>query len=681
MVLFSLEGSRLVCRYEHEILWLEGWGKNSLRVRGTKQARMPAEDYALDQFPPSCPAAPELLPNGGARITNGNITATLDSYGRITYTNQTGRVLLKEYWRHRVDLPPDDHDDGHGGTTVVPGVGCALQVAGREYRPITLGGHQLTMRFESEPNEKIYGMGQYQQPYLNLKNTVLELAQRNSQASVPFALSSLGYGFLWNVPAVGQVEFCKNITVWKAECASKLDYWITAGDNPAEIVQTYASVCGTAPMMPEWAMGFWQSKLRYQTQEEVLEVAREYRKRGIPLSAIVIDFFHWPLQGEWKFDPTYWPDPDAMIAELKEMGIEPVVSVWPTVDYRSAHYKEMKAKGYLLRSDRGFPISMQFMGNTVHFDATNSGARQFVWGKIKQNYYDKGIHAFWLDEAEPEFSEYDFDLYRNHLGPHAETGNIYPLLYAKTFFNGMREAGQNNVLNLVRCAWAGSQRYGALVWSGDIYSTFESMRCQVAAGLNMGLAGIPWWTTDIGGFFGGSAEDPAFRELLVRWFQFGTFCPVMRLHGDRLPKQPQVGSTGGAACRSGAPNEVWSFGEEVCEICCKYLEIRERLKPYISRLMEEAHMVGSPVMRTLFYEFPEDDRAWLEEDTYLFGPDLLVAPVLESGAVTRRIYLPAGTGWRNVWTGEVLQGGQELVVDAPLEQIPIFVRDGADIPI
>lgn len=557
----------------------------------------------------------------------------------------------------------------------------SLNIDAREHRPIVGGDYEITARFESNPNEKIFGMGQYQQPYLDLKGSELELAHRNSQASVPFALSSLGYGFLWNNPAVGRVTFAKNMTTWYAVSSKKLDYWITAGDTPAEIEQAYANAVGKVPMMPEYAMGFWQCKLRYQTQEELLEVAREYKKRGLPISVIVIDYFHWPNQGDWRFDPVYWPDPDAMIRELKEMGIELMVSIWPTVDYRSENFKEMEEKGYLIRSERGVRVSMTYQGNTVHYDATNPGAREYVWEKAKKNYYDKGVRIFWLDEAEPEYTIYDFDNYRYYLGPNVQIGNLYPMMYAKTFFDGMKAEGQDNIINLLRCAWAGSQRYGALVWSGDIHSSFKSLRNQFAAGLNMAIAGIPWWTTDIGGFHGGDANDPEFRELLVRWFEYGAFCPVMRLHGDRVPKQPQLGTTGGCGCLSGAPNEVWSFGNDVYEICKKYLFLRERLKPYIAGLMQEASEIGTPVMRPLFYDFPQDDKAWEIEDQYLFGSDILVAPIMENGQRTRSIYLPKGADWIDGWSGTSYSGGSTIEIDAPLDQIPAFIRKGSNLPL
>jgi alpha-D-xyloside xylohydrolase len=390
----------------------------------------------------------------------------------------------------------------------------------------------------------------------------------------------------------------------------------------------------------------------------------------------VIDFFHWPKQGDWKFDPVYWPDPDAMVRELQEMGVELMVSIWPTVDRESENYAEMLEKGYLIRTERGVRTGLDFEGATIHYDATNPAAREFLWNVVKENYYKKGIRIFWLDEAEPEYTVYDFDNYRYYLGTDLEIGNLYPLEHARTFYEGMKREGQTNIVNLLRCAWAGSQKYGALVWSGDIASSFASMRNQLAAGLNMGLAGIPWWTTDIGGFHGGNPDDPDFRELFVRWFQWGTFCPVMRLHGDRAPKQPQVGTTGGAHCLSGAPNEIWSYGEEVYQICEKFVRIREKMRDVTRKLMEEAHEKGSPVMRTLFYEFPDDPRCWEVEDEYLFGSHTLVAPIMEAGVKEKKIYLPAGATWKEWESGTCYQGGQEICLPVRLDTIPVFLREG-----
>ncbi|KAH6843297.1 glycoside hydrolase family 31 protein [Chaetomium sp. MPI-CAGE-AT-0009] len=664
--MFSQDNNRLIYTYDSEKLWVEPWGPNALRIRATHQPTFPAEDWAL--LPAPTPTPPEITTSptagAGATLTHGAIRATVSSRGKLTLTHaRTGAPLLEEYTRTRVDVRDPK--------------ASALNVPAREFKPV-LGGNgaaHLTLRLESvDPNEKLFGMGQYQQPLFDLKGADLELAHRNSQASVPFLLSSLGYGMLWNNPGVGRAVLGKNVMSFEAYSTTVLDYWVVVGDTPREIIEGYAGVTGTVPMMPEYGLGFWQCKLRYQTQEELLGVAREYKRRGLPLDLIVIDYFHWPTQGTWRFDPTYWPDPDAMVKELEEMNVELMVSIWPTVDKRSENWEEMVERGLLIRTDRGMRIVMDFQGETVHFDATNPEARKYVWEKAKQNYYSKGIKVFWLDEAEPEYSAYDFDNYTYHRGSNLSIGNIYPLEYSRAFYEGLKSEGHEDIVNLVRCAWAGSQKYGALVWSGDIASSWSSFRNQLAAGLHMGIAGLPWWTTDIGGFHGGDPNDEAFRELFVRWFQWGAFCPVFRLHGDREPHQPQHGTTGGATCLSGAPNEVWSYGEKVYDICKVYMEIRERMRPYTRELMEEAHKKGTPVMRPLFYEFPDDPRCWETGEQYMFGPKFLCCPVMQAGLDKLKVYLPAGTKWTAVDGGEQLEGGQTVEVNCPIEYMPVFAR-------
>ena len=667
----SISGNRLVRQYDHETLWVEPWGPDSLRIRLTAKAQMPSEDWAL--LPPeAAPCAIHLGDHNDATVTCGNLTLWVDKNGGLTFSNAAGQRLFRERWRLRGGQQVDFYS--------------ALGQVGHELRPIPGGDYHLTWRLDAYEDERLYGMGQYQDGCLDLKGCMLELAQRNSQASVPFCLSSRGYGVLWNNPAVGRVTFGRNFTEWVAEDTEALDVWVTAGDTPAEILEAYTAATGRPPMMPEYAMGFWQCKLRYETQEQLLSVAREYHRRGLPLNIIVADFFHWTRQGEWKFDPKDWPDPEAMVAELKGMGVELMVSIWPTVDMRSENYAEMLEKGYLTRTDRGVRTHMLMCGNQVFIDPTNPEARDYVWNKAKQNYYEKGIRLFWLDEAEPEYNFYDYDNYRYALGPDLKVGNFYPVCYARTFYDGMAAEGQEHILNLVRCAWAGSQRYGALVWSGDVGTTFETLRIQLAAGLNMGLAGIPWWTTDIGGFSGGDIGSPSYRELLVRWFQFGCLCPAFRLHGDRLRPDKSIGleklsSLTSDTVASGGPNEVWSYGEEVYDILVSYMALRERLRPYIRSLMQAAHALGAPVIRPLFYDFPDDPAAWAIEDEYCFGPDLLVAPILYEGQRERAVYLPAGATWTDAWRGQTYEGGQTVTVPAPLAEIPLFLRDGASLPI
>ena len=656
-------GNKVYRRFDKELLCIQPWGKNSFRVQATQRHEFVEDEDISALLLPEEVSVKVYERGTDTVIENGKITCDITRTGKLRFLNQDGKLLLEEYERIR-GMEEEGRKEFNSALEIVP----------RTFEPRqSTDNYRLTVRFEPIEGEKLYGMGQYQQPYLDVKGCTLELAHRNSQASIPFVLSSNGYGFLWNNPAIGAVTFGKNVTQWTAQSTKQMDYWITAGDTPAEIEEAYADATGKVPMMPEYGMGFWQCKLRYMTQEEILEVAREYHRRKLPVDVIVVDFFHWPHEGDWKFDLDYWPDPEKMVRELKEMGMHLMVSIWPTVDGESENYQEMEELGYLTRSEQGKRLGQ--LGNAAIIDVTNPNGREYVWSKIKKNYYEKGIHIFWLDEAEPEFTGYEFSHYRYFRGADMEVGNIYPREYARMAYEGMEKEGQKNILNLLRCAWAGSQRYGTLVWSGDIDSSFRSLRNQLAAGLNMGISGIPWWTTDIGGFHGGNIYDPKFHELLVRWFEFGAFCPVMRLHGYREPFKAPLGTTGGGKHNSGAENEVWSYGEEVYKICEKYIHLRERMRPYVRQIMEEAHEKGTPAMRPLFYDFPEDKKAWDIEDEYMFGPDLLVAPVLYEEQRERTLYLPEGL-WRNINDGQEYEGGREITVSAPLDQLPVFAKAG-----
>jgi alpha-D-xyloside xylohydrolase len=679
------ENNRLVIADGKKQVWIEAWGDNSLRVRMTAVPEMDEHDWALtekvsnekpqigfvtvdatDPWYKGEEYAKYHMTCQNAYIINGKIKAEVSYEGWISFYNQKGELLTQEYWRNRNRI----------NRYCVP-----LRVDARELKPIAgTNDFELFARFEAFDDEKLFGMGQYQDKNLNKKGSYLELAHRNSQASVPFYVSSRGYGFLWNNPAIGTVAFAENKTEWYAKSTKKLDYFITAGDTPAEIEKQYSDATGRTPMMPEYGLGYWQCKLRYRNQQEILDVAREHKRRGLPMDAIVVDFFHWTMQGDFKFEKRDWPDPEAMVSELKSMGIETVVSVWPTIDERSENFGEMCDKGYLVDADRGSGLHMTWMGNTVFYDATNPGAQRFVWEKCRENYYKKGIRCFWLDEAEPEYGPYDFDNYRYYAGPALQCTNTYPVGYAKGFYDGLKNEGETDIMSLVRCAWAGSQKYAVLTWSGDVYSSFRSMREQLQAGLSMGMAGIPWWTSDIGGFLGGNIQDDDFRELLVRWFEWGAFCPVFRMHGERSPwyEREEEFIDGVRQLTSGQDNEVWSFGEENYEILKKYLFIRESLRPYIRECMKKASENGSPVMRPLFYDFPEDKNCWEIEDSYMFGPDLLVSPVMEAKAETRDIYLPEGSTWRDAYTGQTYDGGQKITVPAPIDIIPVMIKADKD---
>ncbi len=653
------EGNALCWAYDGETLKVEPWGENALRVRCTRHAGFTGNDWALTE--PHEQKGSIDIGEKYATIQNGKLTARIALSGKLTFFRGETK-LLEEYVRTRAYAVEYT---------------SALKLDGREFKGLPGGDFRLTVRFEPNHGEKLYGMGQYQQEIFDLKGATLELAHRNSQASVPFALSSLGYGFLWNNPAIGEASFATNMTTWKAQSTKEMDYWITAGDSPDEIVRQYAAVTGKPPMMPDFATGFWQCKLRYQTQEELLSVAREYHRRKLPLSVIVIDYYHWPHHGDWDFDPLYWPDPAAMAKELHDMGIKLMISIWPTVQPESVNFAEMKEKGLLIRAERGAQVAMLSRGDNLFFDATNPSSRKFIWETAKRNYYDKGADLFWLDEAEPEYTAYDYDNYRYHLGPNLQVGNVYPAMYSKAFYDGMKGEGVENPINLVRCAWVGSQKYGALVWSGDVDSSLRALREQVAAGLHMGIAGIPWWTTDIGGFQGDDSRTPEFAECLLRWFAFGVFCPVFRLHGFRRPYKKPLSSEGGGMCPSGSDNEIWSYGSDAEAIMTRFLWVREAIRPYVKELMGDAHETGRPAMRTLFYEFPGDRAAWDVVDEYMFGSELLVAPVMESGAISREVYLPAGETWVEAKSKKEYAGGQSVPCDAPLSDIPLFVRKRA----
>lgn len=639
-----------------ETLRIMAWGENSLRVISVPNGPLDMSCSALLTPEPSVSYI--MADEEKARITNGKISALIDTRGWnsaavVTFFNDRDEVLLKE--------------TGGGG---------ALNKKARLFTPHTGGDYRLKASFESNAKEKIYGMGQYQQDILDLKGCSLELAHRNSQASVPFYISSLGYGFFWHNPAIGNVFFGKNTTEWQADSTKKLDYWITAGDTPSQLEAQYSQATGKAPMMPEFGLGFWQCKLRYYNQEQVLAVAREYHRRRIPVDVFIIDYYHWPRCGDYRFDEHFFPDPDAMAEELHSYGMELMVSVWPQIDWRSENFQEMRQRGLLVQTDHGLNVQMSFHGNNVFYDATNPEAREYVWNKCKKNYTEHGINLFWLDEAEPEFTTYDYENYRYYAGSVLQQGNLYPREYARGFYEGQKQNGQEEVLNLVRCAWAGSQRYGALVWSGDIHSTYQDFRNQIVAGLQMGIAGIPWWTTDIGGFHGGNIQNPDFQELLVRWFQFGAFCPVMRLHGNRGPGQTLYKENGEETEGTGADNEIWSYGEENYLIMKKFIEIREMMRDYTRNLMAEAHEKGTPVMRAMFYEFPEDSTAWELDTQYMYGSDILAAPIVEQHALSRKVYLPEGCTWTYAATGRTYEGGQWAEAEAPLNTMPIFLRDG-----
>ena len=647
-----------------EILHVDAWGASGARVRSTLGASVTetpgsalGEDGATD--------AEVEISDDRARVRNGDLVVEV-------YDNHEDRF---------VPFPPLVRFLRADGTELfgesVPHFTSPPQ---RRYRPAAADLFGCEVTFDAHSAERFYGLGQHQHGLLDQKGAVIDLVQRNTEVSVPFAISSRGYGFLWNMPGVGRVELGSNRTKWAADAARQIDYWVTTGPAPADVVSSYARATGLPPMLPHWASGFWQSKLRYRDQDELLEVAQEYKRRGLPLSVIVCDYFHWTRQGEWRFDPAEWPDPQSMVDELRELGAELMVSVWPTVNPNSDNYAEMDRRGFLVRNTSGLPLHLAFWDKGTDgqafmrfYDPTNPDARRYLWQKIDDGYCRYGIRAFWLDACEPEILADNSESARYFMGRGSEVQGVYPREHARGFYDGLRESGVDDVLLLCRSAWAGSQRYGAAVWSGDIESTFEALAAQVPAGLNMGISGIPWWTTDIGGFRNGDPTTEYFRELVVRWFQFGAFCPLFRLHGVREPG-PLVGSG-----QTGAPNEVWSFGDEAYGLIREQLQLRERIRSYVMEQMAAASATGLPLMRALLLEFPGEAPAWEVSDQYMFGPDVLVAPVTEYGARERDVYLPEGASWVDAWTGEHVEKNGWVSAHAPLDHIPVYLREGGSL--
>lgn len=673
---FAEEDGALLCRFGGETLRLEPWGPDALRLRARPGLSV-AEPHVDALLPPtSSQARIEIAPDRAA-VTNGRLCAELrikERYGAdvkrevvIRYLRaDTGEELLAEARAHFA-----------GPKT-------------RNFKALASGSWRLEATFQAHEGEAFWGLGQPQHGRMDLKGVSTTLLQQNAHVAIPFVISSRGYGFLWNNPAAGRCEFACNITRWTAEATGGLDYWIVAGDTPREILRAYYRATGSSPDLPDWALGFWQCKLRYRTQAELLAVAREHLARGLPLSCIVIDFFHWTRQGEWKFHPEEWPDPAALVRELKAMGVEVMVSVWPTVSASSENYRRMMDEGLILTTERGVPVVIPFPdkdpfgpGFFTYYDAFNPAARDLHWDLIRRNYLAHGFSHFWLDACEPEMRPNHPENVRTALGNGAEMICAYPLLHEGRYREGLRSEGRDGVL-LCRSAWAGSQRHGVILWSGDVWSDWDWFRAQIPAGLHAGMSGMGWWTSDIGGFYDGHGGDPAFRELLVRWFEFGVFSPICRLHGFRVPEgvpPPEPGQPvnyGQETFRiftdTGGPNEVWSYGPEVEAILTKLLHLRERLRPYLAEAFAHYARSGDPVMAPLLLHFPSDPSLHDEGRAYMLGPDLLVAPVLAPGLRDMDVRLPMGEDWVHVWSGTRVAGGQVARVACPWGEPPVFVR-------
>ncbi|MGD0201732.1 MAG: TIM-barrel domain-containing protein, partial [Bryobacteraceae bacterium] len=498
----------------------------------------------------------------------------------------------------------------------------------------------------------------------NYHGESVDIVQDNTNISIPLLLSSNGYGLFWNNTSRSRFNnrFVHALYI-SSEVADVIDYYFLYGPELDRIIAGYRELTGAAPLFGRWAYGFWQCKNRYKTQQELLAVARKYRELHIPVDNIVQDWFWWTRKGEHVFNQNY-PDPKGMLDELHRNNFHLMISVWPFFERGSQVYDYMDKRGWFI--DRTKVAAFHPEGMAV-YDATNSEARAYYWQLMDKALFKIGVDAWWLDTTEPETEAREENIQLNHqlaIGSGNRYVNLYPLMTTRGVYEGQRAASdRKRVFILSRSVFAGNQRYSVAAWSGDVNSDFESLRRQIPAGLNFALSGLPYWTSDIGGFTSGDTADPAYRELFVRWFQFGAFCPIFRVHGTRTNDQ----------------NELWSYGPQARAILTSFDRLRYRLMPYIYSVAWMTTSESYTPMRPLVMDFRTDVRVQNIGDQFLFGPAILVSPVTEPGAKTRRLYLPK-TQWYDFWTGTLMYGGRAIDAPAPLERIPLYVRGGSIVP-
>ena len=479
---------------------------------------------------------------------------------------------------------------------------------------------------------------------------------------------------------------------WWSEMTKQMDWYFIAGDDMDEVISGYRTLTGKAPVMPKWAMGYWQSRERYKTSTEMIEALQGFRQRNIPIDNIVMDWSHWE-EDEWgshKFDPTRFPDPKAMVDSIHDLGGRIMISVWPKFYVETEHYKEFNDKGWMYNKANEDGVRDWIGQGYLYgfYDAYAPGARELFWQQMYEHYYPLGIDAWWMDASEPNIRDCtDMDYRKALCGPTAlgsstEFFNAYSIVNADAIYNGQRGVDPDKrVFLLTRSGFAGLQRYSTATWSGDIATRWEDMKAQISAGLNFAVSGIPYWTMDIGGFcvenryvagqnvwnYTGkeNADMKEWRELNTRWFQFGAFCPLFRAHGQYPFREPW---------------ELAPEGHPAYESIVYYTKLRYSLMPYIYSLAGKTYFDDYTIMRPLVMDFLGDKKVENIGDTYMFGPAFLVAPVYEYGARKRDVYFPESAGWYDFYSNEFYAAGVEKTVDAPYGRMPLYVRAGSIVP-
>jgi alpha-D-xyloside xylohydrolase len=568
-----------------------------------------------------------------------------------------------------------------------------VAMSGWEMAPHVVNGEKtfrVGASFSATSDEHFYGLGQNQEGILDHRGRTIDCrhyydAPHGEQVCVPFLVTNKGYGIVWDNPSATTVTpGLAGKTVWHSEVGERVSYFVIAGDSTDEIYAGYRLVSGPTPLPPKPAFGYMQSKARYETQQQVLDVAKGYRTRGYPLDVLIVDWFYWTRMGQLDINPVDFPDPAAMNRELHDEGIHSMISVWPRFEKESRNFNTLAAKGWLLADKEGKPVDGLAVRSDragALLDSTNPQAREWFWGQIRDNIAAKGFDWFWLDETEPDLVP---DGYFYSIGSGDRYHNLYPLVHTQGIAEGSRRdrPTKRNVI-LARAAYIGAQRNGALFWSSDIDPSWDALQRQIPTGLNVSASGITYWGNDIGGWqplpassnpahaplldgsdardvIGGYSDYP---ELITRWYQYATFTPTMRAHGLRKS------------------TEVWAYGKQAEAVIAQYLKLRYQLIPYLYSLGKRTYDTGAPIMRPLFMDFPADAQVVGIGDEYMFGPAFLVAPVTQQGAQSRSVYLPAGSDWYDFWTNQKIKGGQTINTAAPIDRIPLFVRAGSIVPI
>ncbi|WP_288867038.1 TIM-barrel domain-containing protein [uncultured Sneathia sp.] len=647
---------------DKEILIVEEWGVDAIRVYSSPKNKKIKNEFGIKELKKNENSNFKIIQNGDIiEFINGNLKVEYKD-NKLFFYNKN-QLILEEYSRKQSNVRRTIGIDDDVKIEYKPSY--SLNISPREFKKNYKDSFESIQLFETDINEKIFGMGSYAEENLNKNLGMYELMQRNSQTTIPFYISNKNYGFLWNGSSIGNVSFNKNYKKWVNNNTECIDYVVIVGENPKDIIEKYTFMVGRAPIIKKELLGLWQSKLRYQTTNEVETIYNEYLNRKIKPSVIVIDYFHWTEDGNFEFDDNYWKDIDKLSKKMKETNTELMVSVWPTVSKNSKYYNYYKNNKMLLEPRDN---KSKIFDNKDILDFYNDETKKFVSNLLTNNYKTKNIKLFWADQAEPEMNIYEQREYNTSKGNFEKMANRYPYEYLMTI---PREEGYPV---LIRSAWFNSQKEGSLVWSGDIDSSFKSLREQIQILISMGLSGISWSTTDIAGFHSGDSTTQKFKELMIRWFQFAVFSPVLRMHGDRQPHSQKIGKTGGGVRTSGSSNEIWSFGTEVERILTKYIRIREKLVDYIFKLYEESTNFGYPISRSLFFEFPNDKKAWDDRLSYMFGSDLLISPVIDFEMKKMKVYLPDGNDWINVFNNKVYKGGKDYIIEFSLETLPVFCK-------